>query len=297
LLAALSLASGCGGGNTPNAVNPPSPPVALNVNIPNPTLLVADNTAILSGGILNLVWNDEFDGVQLDPETWFFETGDGSQYGIPGWGNNELQWYLPDSAELANGRLIITAREESRSGKNYTSARINTRDRLAFRYGRVEARIRLPGGQGLWPAFWLLPQDHAYGAWPASGEIDVVEAVNLGVSGGNTVVGTTHYGGEWPNDVLTSNQYLVSSDATIDFHDYALEWDETAMRWFVDGVLYAVQDSWSTTSAPFPAPFDEPFYILLNVAVGGDFPGAPDGSSVFPVTMEVEYVRIYSGDP
>jgi beta-glucanase (GH16 family) len=247
--------------------------------------------------MLNLVWSDEFDGAQLDPETWFFESGDGSQYGIPGWGNNELQWYLPDSAELANGRLIITAREESQSGKNYTSARINTRDRFAFRYGRVEARIRLPGGQGLWPAFWLLPQDDTYGTWAASGEIDVVEAVNLGVSGGNTVVGTIHYGGEWPNNLFTSNQYLVSSDATTDFHDYALEWDDTEIRWFVDGVLYAVQNSWSTTSAPFPAPFDERFYILLNVAVGGNFPGPPVASTVFPVIMEVEYVRVFSGAP
>jgi beta-glucanase (GH16 family) len=271
--------------------------VPVNVNVLNPVLSLADNTAIAPGGTLNLVWSDEFDGARLDPETWFFESGDGSNYGIPGWGNNELQWYLPDNAELANGRLIITARAESHSGKNYTSARINTRDRFAFRYGRVEARIRLPGGQGLWPAFWLLPQDDIYGAWAASGEIDVVEAVNLGAAGGNTVVGTIHYGGEWPNNLSTGNQYLVSTDATADFHDYALEWDETEMRWFVDGSLYGVQNSWSTASAPFPAPFDQPFYILLNVAVGGNFPGAPDASSEFPVVMEVEYVRVYSGDP
>ena len=120
---------------------------------------MADNTAVTQGGALNLVWSDEFDGAQLDPEVWFFESGDGSQYGIPGWGNNELQWYLPDSAELSNGLLIITARNESQNGKKYTSARLNTRDRFAFRYGRIEARMRLPGGQGVWPAFWLLPQD------------------------------------------------------------------------------------------------------------------------------------------
>ena len=129
---------------------------AGNVNITNPTLTVADNTAVTQGGALNLVWSDEFDGAQLDPEVWFFESGDGSQYGIPGWGNNELQWYLPDSAELSNGLLIITARNELQNGKNYTSARLNTRDRFAFRYGRIEARMRLPGGQGVWPAFWLV---------------------------------------------------------------------------------------------------------------------------------------------
>jgi len=257
---------------------------------------VADNSPVSAGGSLTLVWSDEFDAAQLDPELWFFEEGDGSQYGIPGWGNNELQWYLPDSAELRNGLLVITAREEPQNGKNYTSARLSTRDRLAFRYGRIEARMRLPGGQGLWPAFWLLPRDDTYGTWAASGEIDIVEAVNLGAAGGNTVHGTIHFGGEWPNNVSVGNDYLVASDATTDFHNYVLEWDQTEMRWYVDDVLHSVQNAWSTTSAAFPAPFDQPFYILLNVAVGGNWPGSPDAATAFPVTMEVEYVRVYSGE-
>ncbi|NNJ79355.1 MAG: glycoside hydrolase family 16 protein [Xanthomonadales bacterium] len=294
-------ACGGGGGNGAQAVDnpppPPAPPPAGNVNIDNPTLTVANNDDVSPGDALMLVWNDEFDGTQLDPEVWFFESGDGSQYGIPGWGNNELQWYLPDSAQLDNGVLVITARQESQNGKDYTSARINTRDRFAFAYGRIEARIRLPGGQGLWPAFWLLPQDFAYGGWAASGEIDVMEAVNLGGAGGNTVHGTLHYGGEWPNNVFTGESYGVPTDATTDFHVYALEWDATEMRWYVDGVLYAMQNAWYSTSAPYPAPFDQPFYILLNVAVGGNFPGAPDAGTEFPVTMEVDYVRVYSGEP
>ena len=172
---------------------------------------------------MNLVWSDEFDAVQLDPEVWFFESGDGSQYGLTGWGNNELQWYLEDSAELSNGRLIITARKESQQAKDYTSARIHTRDRFAFRYGRIEASIRLPGGQGLWPAFWLLPQDDTYGGWAASGEIDVMEAVNLGMSGGNSIHGTIHHGGEWPNNQSSGSEYVVATDATSEFHEYALE--------------------------------------------------------------------------
>ena len=279
--------------------NPPptTPPPTINVNISNPSLLSLDNSAIAPGGALNLVWSDEFDASQLDPEIWYFETGDGSQYGIPGWGNNELQYYLPNNAELDNGVLRITARQESQGGYNYTSARINTRDRVAFRYGRIEARMRLPGGQGLWPAFWMLPQDNVYGTWAASGEIDVMEAVNLGASGGNRVVGTIHYGGEFPNNVFTGNEYTLASNATADFHEYALEWDETEMRWYVDGVLYAMQNSWYTAGSPFPAPFNERFHILFNVAVGGNFPGAPNGSTVFPVTMEVDYVRVYSGVP
>ena len=302
LLTAISVgACGGGGGSSPPVVSPPPPPPPPtptgNVNISDPTLTVADNFAVSPGDTLTLVWGDEFDAAQLDPEVWFFESGDGSQYGIPGWGNNELQWYLEDSAELRDGMLVITAREESAGGKNYTSARLNTRDRFAFKYGRIEARIRFPAGQGIWPAFWMLPQDNVYGTWAASGEIDVVEAVNLGGTGGNTVFGTIHFGGESPANVFAGNDYLVPTDATAEFHTYALEWDATEMRWYVDDILYSTQNSWSTTGAPFPAPFDERFYVLFNVAVGGNFPGAPNAATEFPVTMEVDYVRVYSGEP
>ena len=312
LAAAMSLAA-CGGGggggdSSPPTASPPPPPVSpppptVNVNIDNPTLSVADNRDVTSGDPTSwtLVWSDEFDAAQLDPEVWFFENGDGSQYGIPGWGNNELQWYLEDSAELRDGMLVITARQESVGGKSYTSARINTRDRFAFRYGRIEASIRLAGGQGIWPAFWMLPQDDVYGTWAASGEIDIVEAVNLGGTGGNNVFGTIHFGGEFPNNESASNDggYPVSEDPSTVFHTYALEWDSTVpeMRWYVDDILYSTQNSWSTTGAPYPAPFNENFYILLNVAVGGNFPGAPNSSTVFPVEMEVDYVRVYEGSP
>ena len=260
-------------------------------------MIVAENAPVSPGDTLSLVWSDEFDEAQLDPEKWFFESGDGSQYGIPDWGNDELQWYDPDGAALRNGMLIIVARNESRGGKNYTSGRINTRDRFAFRYGRVEARIRLPGGQGLWPAFWLLPQDEFYGTWAASGEIDIMESVNPAASGANTIYGTIHYGGESPDNESTGERYTVPTDVTTDFHTYALEWDPSELRWYVDDVLYAVQNSWSTTSAAYPAPFDQSFYILFNVAVGGDWPGPPDANTPFPVLMEVDYVRVYSGEP
>lgn len=124
-----------------------------------------------------------------------------------------------------------------------------------------------------------------------------MEAVNLGASGGNTVVGSIHYGGEFPDNVFTNNSYVVPTDATAEFHNYALEWDEAEMRWYVDDVLYSVQNSWFSTGVDFPAPFDQPFYILLNVAVGGNFPGAPNSGTTFPVTMEVDYVRVYTGEP
>ncbi len=299
LAVAAVLAASCGGGGSgaPATSEPPPSSGPVNINISNPVLRVADNLPVSGSGGTQLVWSDEFDDVQLDPQGWYFETGDGSQYGIPGWGNNELQWYLADSSELENGVLRITARRASSNGRSYTSARISTRDRFAFRYGRIEARIRLPGGQGIWPAFWLLPQDEAYGGWAASGEIDIMEAVNLGASGGNTVHGTIHYGGAWPGNVYTGEQYVVPADATSEFHVYALEWDTAELRWYVDDVLYSMQNYWYTPTENYPAPFDQPFYILLNVAVGGNFPGAPDGTTSFPVTMEVDYVRVYSGSP
>jgi beta-glucanase (GH16 family) len=303
LVAVFTLSACGGGGSSPPVASPPPPPpppppaAVENVNIDNPTLTAVDNFDVSPGDTLTLVWADEFDAARLDPEVWFFENGDGSQYGIPGWGNNELQWYLEDSAELRDGMLVITAREESVGGKNYSSARLNTRDRFAFKYGRIEARIRFPGGQGIWPAFWMLPQDDVYGTWAASGEIDIVEAVNLGGSGGNTVFGTIHFGGEFPANVFAGNEYLVPTDATAEFHNYALEWDAAEMRWYVDDILYSTQNSWSTAAAPFPAPFDERFYILFNVAVGGNLPGAPGAATQFPVTMEVDYVRVYSGEP
>jgi beta-glucanase (GH16 family) len=300
VLAGIGACSGGSGGGAPSSPplsSPPPPPTAINVNTPNPTLTTADNFAVSPGDTLTLVWSDEFDAAVLDPETWFFEQGDGSQYGIPGWGNNELQWYLPDSALIENGRLVITARKEVSNDRNYTSARINTRDRFAFRYGRIEARIQLPGGQGIWPAFWMLPQDNVYGGWAASGEIDIMEAVNLGEAGNNLVHGTIHYGGEWPGNAYSGNEYVVPSNATENFHVYAIEWDPTEIRWYVDDVLYSMKNHWSSSAAAFPAPFDQHFHILFNVAVGGNWPGAPNSDTVFPVTMQVDYVRVYSGEP
>ncbi len=280
------------------------PPVVVptqdNRNNTQPTLTTYVNAEVPPGAAedtLTLVWSDEFDGTQLNNRNWFFETGDGSQYGIPGWGNNELQYYLPDSAQLEDGLLKITAREESIGAFRYTSARINTRDRFAFQYGRIEARMRLPGGQGIWPAFWMLAQDSPYGIWPASGEIDIMEATNLGVGGKNEVLGTIHFGTSFPSDYqFSSTSYVVPANAQDEFHTYAVEWDADEIRWYVDGVMYAMRNSWYST-APFPAPFNHPFYIIFNVAVGGNLPGAPDASTVFPVTMEVDWVRVYSGDP
>jgi beta-glucanase (GH16 family) len=297
MVSAALLAACSGGGDDIGTPGSDGDSTRTNVNIDDPTLVIAENDEVSPGDELTLVWGDEFNEAALDPATWFFETGDGSQYGIPGWGNNELQYYLPDNARLEGGLLKIEAREESIGSRPYTSARINTRDRFAFRYGRIEARMRLPGGQGLWPAFWLLPQDNAYGRWAASGEIDIVEGINLGGAGGNNIHGTIHYGGSAPGNQSSGEEYLVPTSARDDFHTYAVEWDRAEIRWYVDDVMYATQNSWSSSGGAFPAPFDRPFYILFNVAVGGDWPGAPDAGTEFPVTMEVDWVRVYSGQP
>ncbi len=301
LFASVMLLTACGGGGG-EAVAPPftvvtPPPVtrSINVNITNPTLKTFDNTPVTDLNNMTLVWSEEFNHTQLDPETWYFESGNGSQYGLTDWGNNELEWYLEDNATIDNGILKITAKEESSNNKNYTSARLHTRDRVAVRYGRIETRMKLPAGQGMWPAFWLLPQSNAYGTWASSGEIDIMEAVNLGVNDEYITHGTLHYGGEWPNNVYSGSEKVVSIDNTLDFHEYALEWDVSEMRWYVDDVLFATQSDWFTPAAPFPAPFDETFYILLNLAVGGDWPGAPNASTIFPQALEVDYVRVYAG--
>lgn len=308
LFSASSLFISCGGDDSSSAPTSSAPsasptatssptvtPTSTSTSTPAPSadLLYFNNTPV--GDNPTLVWSEEFEGESLDPDVWFMETGDGSQYGIPGWGNNELQWYLPENAAIENGVLVITAKEESRNGFAYTSARIHTRDRVAVRYGRIEARIRLPKGQGAWPAFWMLPQDDVYGTWAASGEIDILESVNLSDED-NTIHGTIHFGDRWPRNAFAGESYSPPNSVVNEFHVYAVEWDVEEIRWFVDDHMYAVQNVWSTASADFPAPFDQRFYILLNLAIGGKWPGAPDESTVFLLRFEIDYVRVYSDE-
>jgi len=240
-----------------------------------------------------LVWQDEFDGNTIDAGKWGFEVNGG------GGGNNELQYYTarPENASVANGVLSIKALKEhycsSDGCREYTSARLRTLNKGDWLYGRMEARIKLPGGQGLWPAFWMLPSDSVYGGWAASGEIDILEAVNAGASGGNTVYGTLHYGGSWPNNTSSGKSFVPNSSILTNFHTYAVEWEPGVIRHYVDGTLYSTQTQWWSSGGAFPAPFDKRFHILLNVAVGGNWPGAPNASTQFPQRMDVDWVRVY----
>ena len=240
-----------------------------------------------------LVWSDEFDGDELDTDKWSFQYGTGESEGLTGWGNNELQYYTDreENVTVDNGKLIITAREESFEGMGYTSARIRTKDKGDWKFGRFEFRAKLPEGQGIWPAIWMMPTDDRYGTWAASGEIDIMELVGHEP---DVVHGTLHYGGQWPNNVNSGDEYqLESGKFSDDFHTFTLEWEEGEMRWYVDGEHYQTQDDWYTEGHAFPAPFDERFHLLINLAVGGNWPGNTDASTEFPQELIIDYARVY----
>lgn len=258
-----------------------------------------------SGSNWALIWSDEFDGSSLNAEKWNIESGDGSQYGIPGWGNNELEWYSADNISVNEGNLIITAQQEDSNGYGYTSGRLRTDNKLDITYGRVEARIKVPEGQGLWSAFWMLPTDSQYGGWASGGELDIMEAVSPGTGDDDVVHGTAHYGMAWPlNSSAGGSADMMPID---EFHTYAIEWEEDEIRWFIDDYHYASMSSESWWSYYYAnqeegyktaskAPFNQDFHVLLNLAVGGNWPGSPNDQTVFPAEMLVDYVRVYKCD-
>lgn len=248
-----------------------------------------------------LVWSDEFnlpDGSPVDTANWTQETGNA------GWDNNhELEYYTPgtQNAVIQGGSLVITATPDGASSLQceygtcqYTSARMNTSGKFQQQYGRFEARIKIPGGQGLWPAWWLLGDNIDSVGWPTCGEVDIME--NIG-STPSTNYGSLHGPGYSGSQDLTGSYSLPSGAAlSADYHIYALEWAEGSVEYFVDGVSYETR-----TPADVPAGdmwvYDHPFFIILNVAVGGYWPGNPDNTTTFPQTMSVDYVRVYTKAP
>ena len=241
-----------------------------------------------------LSWSDEFDGPDgsaPDPKKWTAETGGG------GWGNNELEYYTArrTNARVEKGNLVIEARQEKFTGpdgatREYTSARLKTEKLFSQKYGKFEARIRIPKGQGIWPAFWMLGDDIATAGWPACGEIDIMENVGFEPA---TVHGTIHGPGYSGGKALGAPYSLPSGNIADDYHVFGVEWEPKEIRFYVDGKLYETR-----TPADLPAGerwvFDHPFFLILNVAVGGGWPGNPDASTKFPQQMMVDYVRAYS---
>ena len=229
----------------------------------------------------DLVWSDEFNDAGINTANWVYDIGSNN-----GWGNNELEYYTnrPVNATIDNGNLLIIAKKEPLGGKNYTSARMKTQGLQNFTYGKIEARIKAPVGQGIWPAFWMLGKsiNQSGVGWPKCGEIDILEHV----SNSKDLVGTMH----WDNN---GHRQLGSStlcDVT-QFHVYGIEWDAKAIKWFLDGRKYFEASIANNVSSTHE--FHLPFFIILNLAVGGNWPGNPDATTQFPDTMFVDYVRVY----
>nr|WP_283094452.1 carbohydrate binding domain-containing protein [Paenibacillus sp. ATY16] len=297
-------APGTGGGSTGGGTPTPAPtatptptPTETATPTPTPTPIPTDEW--------EMVWNDEFDGSGSNLDTngvnldkWGYQLGTGSQYGLDGWGNNEQQSYEADNMKVEDGKLVITAKKEANSNnKPYTSGRIFTQNTFTKAYGKFEAKLKLPKGQGFWPAFWMMPATSEYGTWASSGEIDIMEAVGR-LPG--EVSGTIHYGKAAPGNRYTGNKYNFASGT--DFsgeHVYAVEWEPGEIRWLVDGEVYQTQNNWNSwgidqpAKYAYPAPFDKPFYMILNLAVGGNFDGGKMPLDDNARTMEVDYVRVY----
>ncbi|HYQ04946.1 MAG TPA: glycoside hydrolase family 16 protein, partial [Polyangiaceae bacterium] len=230
-----------------------------------------------------LVWGDDFDGASgtaANSSNWAYDTG-------PNWYNGELQDYTSGTSNASldgKGNLVIEARKEAREGREYTSARLKTEGKKTFTLGRFEGRMKLPYGQGMWPAFWMLGGN----SWPNTGEIDIME--NLGrepsIAHG-TMHGPGYSGADGPTALYTLPGGAKFSD---DFHVFAIEWEKSAIRWYVDGNLYSTKTPADISGKTWV--YDHGFFIILNLAVGGDWPGAPDATTVFPQEMLIDYVRV-----
>lgn len=240
-----------------------------------------------------LLWHDEFDGEKLNMDIWNYEPHQ------PGWTNNELQEYTTseDNVFLRNGKLIIKAIKTigSKGSAHYTSGKITSKNKKSFTYGKIVARAKVPEGKGLWPAIWMMPQDKGlYGQWPKCGEIDIMEVLGNQT---DTAYGTIHYGE--PHAQQQGTYILKNGTFSSDYHDFSVEWEPGEIRFYIDGNLYKTVNDWFTAvkgedEKPYPAPFNQPFFVQLNLAVGGTWPGNPDKTTNFEnAEFEVDYVRVY----
>ncbi len=235
---------------------------------------------------MELVWADEFSGEALNTDDWQYEIGRGNN----GWGNNELQFYQEENTSVESGNLVIEARRESFGGAEFTSSRLITQNKQSFRFGRVDIRAVLPEGRGLWPALWMLGNRISVVGWPACGEIDIMELIG---SQPGRVLGTAHYGANFASRQFNGSSASLPNGNKFseEYHVFSLIWQENKLEWYVDDELYFEFDRNTVGSQPYP--FNEAFFFIFNVAVGGDFPGSPDGTTRFPQRMIVDYVRVF----
>ncbi len=232
-----------------------------------------------------LVWKDEFEGASIDTTQWTYEVnGDGG-------GNNELQYYTKsaNNTYMKDGKFVIKAMRQDYKGKPYTSGRVNTKGKAGWKYGRFDIRAKTPVQQGVWPAIWMLPTDYVYGGWPQSGEIDIMETIG---NKPKTLHGTLHYGPPWPNNKNIGGTIdLPKGTFEDEYHVFSCEWEENVIRFYLDDSLYVTRTP--ADLSPHPWPFDQTFHMILNLAIGGNWPGPPDETTVFPKYMFVDYVRVY----
>ena len=290
-VSALAMLAGCSSGNTSSTSESTSSEAVTEASQEETTAAAAEEDVPEIEGY-DLLWHDEFSGDSLDETIWNYEPHE------PGWTNEELQEYTTstDNVFVRDGNLVIKAIKSEKDGKDYyTSGKVTTQNKKDFTYGKVVARAKVPEGQGLWPAIWMMPQDESYyGQWPKCGEIDIMEVLGSDVK---TAYGTLHYGephGEQQGTVVLDNGSFAD-----DFHEYSVEWEPGEMRWYIDGELYLTVNDWFTAvqgedEKPYPAPFDQPFFVQMNLAVGGTWPGDPDETTDFDkAEFEVDYVRVY----
>ena len=295
VVSALALLSGCGSKPETSSESSSAPESAAETTQEETTEAATEAEAdsdIPEIEGYNLLWNDEFNGDALDETIWNYEPHE------PGWTNEELQEYTTstDNVFVRDGNLVIKAIKSKKDGKDYyTSGKVTAQNKKDFTYGKVVARAKAPEGKGLWPAIWMMPQDESYyGQWPKCGEIDIMEVLGSDVK---TAYGTLHYGephGEQQGTVVLDNGSFAD-----DFHEYSVEWEPGEMRWYIDDELYLTVNDWFTAvqgedEKPYPAPFDQPFFVQMNLAVGGTWPGDPDENTDFDnAEFEIDYVRVY----
>lgn len=274
--------------NATNA-NVPFAPATGNI-VNDDTQIIISNTgydAPTSYNGYTLAWSDEFNAPSLNLTNWSFQNGNGCP-ALCGWGNSELEYYTENNLTLQNGMMVIEARKENVGGNSYTSSKILSTGKKTFKFGRVDFRAKLPVGKGIWPAFWMMPESSVFGSWPKSGELDIMEYLGHEPS---KVYGTLHFGPGPGSTQINKSHVLPTGKFSDEFHVFSLVWKQDQIQWLVDGNVFGTANKADFSTNNYP--FNEQFYFIINLAVGGQWPGNPDAGTTFPQWMIVDYVRVY----
>jgi beta-glucanase (GH16 family) len=274
-----------------------SEPIRTTITLVNDDFSLVDKINIPKTGYISpdtytgftKVWEENFQGTNLNTAVWNYELGDGCP-GNCNWGNNELQFYQEKNAQLSDGYLIIEGKKETIGGKNYTSSRLTTQRKKSFKYGRIDIRAAVPEGKGYWPALWMLGDNIPQVSWPACGEIDIMEASGDKI---NRVVGTAHFGATLAQHRFRTGATFSSGeyDFNTSFNVFSIIWEENKIQWLVNNVVYHQITPSDLNGQPYP--FNQPFFFIINLAIGGNFPGSPDARTVFPRWFVVDYIKVF----